>query len=178
MKIATHFVPSPVRLVRPLAGVLWGVAGVLLVATLWLAHAALAMRHEIPELRERLSQLDRRQHDLATPDTPSAAALQDLKLKVAALNALSGAHGRSASSLLADLERWLPDQVWLVSLHDRAKDGEVLLVAESERVEPLTRFLLRLEQQARFSEVLLVKQTPQGAPLKTIQFELRLKERS
>ena len=178
MKITTNFVPSPVRRVRPMAAVLWGMACVLMMAALWLVQAALAMRHEIPGLREHLSQLDRRQHELATQETPSAAALQDLKLKVAALNTLSGAHGRSASSLLADLEHWLPDQVWLVSLHDRAKDGEVLLVAEAERVEPLTRFLLRLEQQARFSEVLLVKQAPQGAPLRTIQFELRLKERS
>ncbi len=178
MKITTNFVASPARLVRPMAVVLWGLACLIVAVVLWLAHAAIEARNEIPDLRERLSQLDRRQHELTAYEKLPAAELQDLKLKVAALNALSGSHGRSAPSLLADLEQWLPDRVWLVSLHDRSKDGEVLLVAESESVEPLTVFLLRLEQQSRFSEVLLVKQTPQSAPRRTIQFELRLKERS
>ena len=141
-------------------------------------HTAVDTRHEIPALRERLAQLEQRQREIMTPEKPPAAELQDLKRRVVALNGLSGNRGRPVTTLLADLERWLPDQVWLVSLHDRVKGGEVLIVAEANSVEPLTVFLVRLEQQPRFSEVLLVKQTPQGAQRRSIQFELRLKERS
>jgi Tfp pilus assembly protein PilN len=178
MKITTNFVASPKHLVRPMAAVLWGMAGLVAAVALWLAQAAIDTRDEIPALRERLAQLEQRQREITTPEKPPAAELQDLKQRVAALNALSGNRGRPVTTLLADLERWLPDQVWLVSLHDRVKGGEVLLVAEANSVEPLTVFLVRLEQQSRFSEVMLVKQTPQGTQRRSIQFELRLKERS
>jgi Tfp pilus assembly protein PilN len=178
MKITTNFVASPTRLVRPLAAVLWGLVGLVVSVALWLAQAAIDARDEIPALRERLAQLEQRQREIATPEKPPAAELQDLKQRVAALNALSGNRGRPVTTLLADLERWLPDQVWLVSLHDRVKGGEVLIIVEANSVKPLTVFLVRLEQQPRFSEVLLVKQTPQGTQRRSIQFELRLKERS
>ena len=178
MKITTNFVASPVRWARPLAAALWGMVGVAAAVTLWLVHATMESRDEIPDLRERLAQLEQRQRAITTPEKPLPAELHDIKRRVAALNALSGNQGRPAMTLLVDLERWLPDQVWLVSLHDRVKSGEVLLVAESESVEPLTAFLLRLERQPRFSEVLLVKQTPRAAPRRSIQFEIRLKERS
>ncbi len=178
MKITASFTTSPIHLVRPIALTLWTLACLMVAVTLWLAYAANATRAEIPALRERLAQLEQRKRELATQEKPPAVELQNLKLRVAALNALSGGHGRSPVSLLMDLEQWLPDRVWLVSLHDRVKDGEVLLVAESESVESLTAFLLQLERQSRFSEVLLVKQMPQSAPRKTTQFELRLKERS
>lgn len=178
MKITTNFVASPTRLVRPVAAVLWGLAGLMTAVALWLAHAAIDARHEIPALQERLAQLEQRQREIATPERPPAAELQGLKQRVTALNTLSGNQGGSVTTLLADLEQWLPNPVWLVSLHDRVKNGEVLLVVESESVEPLTAFLLRLEQQPRFSEVMLVRQTPRQAPRRSVQFEIRLKERS
>lgn len=178
MKITTNFVHSPARLARPLAIGLWGLASMVALSGLSLWYAAIETRDEIPDLRERLAQLDQRRHELAAQPVLPAAELQQLKQRVATLNALSSSRGHSVGSLLADLEQWLPDQAWLVSLHNRAKEGEVLVVAESASVEPLTVFLLRLEQQPRFSEVLLVKQTPQGTSRKTIQFEIRLKERT
>lgn len=178
MKITTNFVHSPARLARPLAIGLWGLAGMVAVTGLSLWYAAIETRDEIPDLRERLAQLDQRRHELVTQPVLPVAELQQLKQRVATLNALSSNRGYSVGSLLADLEQWLPDQAWLVSLHNRAKEGEVLVVAESASVEPLTVFLLRLEQQPRFSEVLLVKQAPQGTSRKTIQFEIRLKERT
>lgn len=178
MKITTNLVASPTRLVRPMAAVLWMLAGLFISVALWLAHAAIDTRDEIPALRERLAQLEQRQREITTPEKPPAVELQGLKQRVAALNALSDNQGGSVTTLLVDLEQWLPDPVWLVSLHDRVKSGEVLLVAESESVEPLTAFLLRLERQPRFSEVLLVKQTPRSAPRRSVQFEIRLKERS
>lgn len=179
MKITTNFVPSVMRLVLPMAGILWGLVGALMAVGLWQAHAVIGARDEIPALRARLAQFEACQRELTTPERPPPVAeIEDLKRRVAALNALSGSRGRSVTSLLKDIEGWLPDQAWLVSIHDRRKEGEVLMVAESVSVEPLTVFLLRLEQQSRFSEVLLVKQTPQGAERKTVQFEIRLKERS
>lgn len=178
MKITTNLVASPTRLVRPMAAVLWVLAGLFISVVLWLAHAAIDMRHEIPALRERLAQLEQRQREVAATEKPPVSELQDIKRRIAALNTLSGNQGRPVITLLADLEQWLPDRVWLASLHDRVKNGEVLIVAEADSVEPLTAFLLRLEQQPRFSEVLLVKQTPRGAQRQSIQFEIRLKERS
>jgi hypothetical protein len=179
MKITTNFVHSPARLARPLATGLWVLVSMAALTGLSLWHAAIDLRNEIPDLRERLAQLDQRRLDLATQPVLPAAELRQLKQRVTALNDLSSNRGRSVGLLLADLEQWLPDQAWLVSLHDRAKAGEVLIVAESASAEPLTVFLLRLEQQTRrFSEVLLVKQTPQGASRNTIQFEIRLKERT
>lgn len=177
MKITTNFVASPTRLVRPIAVILWVLACLVAATALGLTHTAFGVRAEIPPLRERLTQLEQRQREIATPEKPPATELQDLQRRLAALNALAGNQGGSVMTLLADLEQWLPDPVWLVSLHDRVKNGEVLLVAESESVEPLTAFLLRLEQQPRFSEVMLVKQTPRQAPWRSIQFEIRLKER-
>ncbi len=178
MRIATSFVVAPTRLVRPLAVLTWGLAGMAAAATLWLAQAASGVREEIPALRERLAQLEQRQREIAMPERLPMAALQDLKQRVTALNMLAGNQGRPVTTLLADLEQWLPDTVWLVSLHDRTKSGDVLLVAEAESVEPLTTLLLRLERQPRFAEVLLVKQTPRGASRRAVQFEIRLKERS
>lgn len=178
MKITTNFVVSPKRLARPMAILSWGLAGLAAAAALWLTLAATEARHEIPALRERLAQLEQRQREIAPPEIPPVAELQALKRRVAELNALSAGHGRTAASLLADLERWLPDQAWLASLHAKTRGGEALIVAESENIETLTAFLLRLEQQPRFSEVLLVKQTPRSAQRRSVQFEIRLKERS
>jgi Fimbrial assembly protein (PilN) len=179
MKITTNFVASPTRLVRPMATVFWGLTCLVALAALWLAQATINTRSELPELREHLLQLKQRQRQLVNQErSPPDAELRDIQRRVAALNTLSGSHGHSVTTLLADLETWLPSQAWLVSVHDRARNGEVLIVSECESVEPLTAFLLRLEQQSRFSEVLLVKQTPRGAPRKSVQFEIRLKERS
>lgn len=178
MKLTTNFVTSPVRWVRPMTTVLWGLTGLAAVLALWLVQAAIEAHHEIPALRERLAQLEQRKRAVPTTEKPPLTELQDIKRRIAALNALSVNQGRPVITLLTDLEQWLPDPVWLVSLHDRVKNGEVLIVAEAHSVEPLTSFLLRLEQQPRFSEVLLVKQTPRGAQRHAIQFEIRLKERS
>ncbi len=127
MKITTNFVQSPVRLARPLAIGLWGLVGVVAVTGLSLWHATIDTRNEIPDLRERLTQLDQRRHELAAQPVLPVAELRQLKQRVAALNVLSSNRGHSVGSLLADLEQWLPDQAWLVSLHDRAKEGEVLV---------------------------------------------------
>lgn len=103
MKITTNFVASPVSLVRPMAAVFWGLACLFMVLALWLAHAAIEARNEIPALQERLAQLEQRQREITVPEKPPAAELQGLKQRVAALNALSGNQGGSVTTLLADL---------------------------------------------------------------------------
>jgi Tfp pilus assembly protein PilN len=88
------------------------------------------------------------------------------------------ARTRSVFSLLSDIEDLAPDQVWLSTILYRPRAAEVRLVAESESAEALTAFLLRLEKAARFSEVMLARQAHLGArERRTVQFEVRLKER-
>ncbi|HZO01030.1 MAG TPA: PilN domain-containing protein, partial [Burkholderiales bacterium] len=73
----------------------------------------------------------------------------------------------------------LPENVHLVSLQHRAREGEALLVAESPSAEALTAFLLRLEREARFDEVLLSKQGTANAPgASAVQFEIRVRWKS
>lgn len=179
MKIQASLVTPPRPLAFALAAALWTLSFVLLAATGWLAWAAVQQRAELPELEARVAQLER-QVQQATPHAalPATPELIATKERVAALNALSQVHGWPAPVLLARLEEWLPDQAWLVSLHQRVRTGEVLLVAESPSAELLTTFLLKLEKEPHFAEVLLSKQAQRaGRHASLVQFELRLKER-
>lgn len=179
MKIETNFVTPFHRLAVPLAAASWGVVLALAVSLAWLAFDAFEKRGEIPELRERLAQLvSRQQQTEASNKLPPVAELQTVKQRVAALNGLLPAQTHSVFSLLDDLEALVPDRVWLSAVLYRPRAAEVQLVAESESAEALTGFLLRLEKTARFSEVMLTRQAQQGAhEQRTVQFELRLKER-
>jgi hypothetical protein len=84
--------------------------------------------------------------------------------------------GWSTPQLLAWLGRQLPENVYLVSMYHRPREGEALLVAESPSAEALTGFLLRLEKEPRFAEVLLSKQGVRSAG--TVQFEIRVRWKS
>jgi hypothetical protein len=110
---------------------------------------------------------------------PPASELDSLRQRVQALNKLSGMRGWSTPQLLAWLGAQLPDNVYLVSLHHKPREGEALLVAESTSAESLTGFLLRLEKEPRFAEVLLSKQGVRGAEgAGAVQFEIRVRWQS
>ena len=179
MKIETNFTPPLHRLAGPLAAASWGIAVALAVGLAWLMFDAFERRGEMPELRERLAQLvSRQQQAEARNKLPPAAELEAVKRRVAALNGLLPAQTHSVFSLLDDLEELVPDRVWLSAVLYRPRAAEVRIVAESESAEALTGFLLGLEKAARFSEVMLTRQAQQGArERRTVQFELRLKER-
>ncbi len=164
----------------------WLSAGSFAFAAAWLLVSALEMRTERPRLESRLARVEA-QLAAAKPHRalPAAAELESMRRRVSSLNKLSGMHGWATPQLLAWLGEQLPDNVYLVSLHHRPREGEAQLVAESQSAEALTGFLLRLEREPRFSEVLLSRQGArgaQGAGLAqgggAIQFEIRLRWKS
>lgn len=179
MKITASFLAPVPNLVPAWVSAL-GLMALLLIGTLsWLAVDATAKYRDKTALNDRLTEIESRLRERELIEAlPPPEELAALKQRVATLNTLTDARGWPAATLLARLEAWLPEQVLLVSLRHRVKDGEAVLVAEAENAEILTAFLLRLEKEPHFSEVLLSRQ---GAPAsregKLLQFELRLKER-
>lgn len=179
MKITASFVPRMHRLAMPIAVVNWALALITVAATFWLVSDALARKAERPVLEERLTQLERRIAELSTEvKGPSVSELAAMRQRVMAINTLSGVRGWPATTLLATLERLLPERASLVSLHHRLREGEVQLIAEAVTAETLTQFLMNLEKEPHFAEVLLAKQSHHaGSGSRTVQFELRLKEK-
>ncbi len=179
MKLTTSFSPPVGNLAPWLAAVFWAITLVIGVMSIWSVVAARGMQQEKPALRERLGQIeDRKQKAVSQEKLPSAKDLAALKQRVALVNSLAGHRGWSTSVLLAKLEKLLPKQAALASLHHKTKEGEVVIVAESRNVEILTAFLLKLEQEPHFAEVLLTKQARHKAMgRKSVQFEVRIKER-
>ena len=180
MKITASFVAP----VRPLAPVLAGallLTGLLLAgAAAWLAVDGVGKARERTALNERLADIESRLRERALIEAlPPPEEMAALKRRAAAVNALTETRGWPAATLLARLEAWIPDEVSLVSVRHRIKDGEAIIVAEAENPEHLTNFMHRLEKEPHFSEVLLSRQ---GAPAagrdsKALQYELRLRER-
>lgn len=179
MKIATNFVPPVQVLATRTAYVAWALALVFLSIAGIFWFDAQVKSEDISELRSRLAQIDARRKAMdVPPEIPSTEELAQLRTRVASVNSLSVTNGRRLVPLLVLFEELLPPPAWLVSLSYKAREGEVVLVAEAPRAEQLTAFLLQLEKSARFSETLLVRQTPLGRDeRRTVQFEVRLKER-
>ena len=172
MKISTDFLCARPRLARPLAGVLW-LAAVLLVALAgFLGLRAAELREERPAREARLERLEAQAAALARSAAPAPGELHALRERVQALNKLSGLRGWSTPQLLGWLGGRLPDNVYLVSLQHRPRDGEALLVAESQSAEALTALLLKLEKEPAFGEVLLSRQ---GRVDGAVQFEIRVR---
>ena len=178
MKISADFLDARPRLARPLAATLWSLALAAAFAAAWLAAELVEMRGERPQLEARLARLDAQTAAAPRADLPPAVELAALRERVHALNKLSGLRGWSTTQLLDWLGPRLPENVHLVSLQHRAREGEALLVAESPSAEALTAFLLRLEREARFDEVLLSKQGTANAPATGVQFEIRVRWKS
>jgi hypothetical protein len=173
MKISADFLNARPRLARPLAGLLWLLAVALVGLAAFLGMRAADMREERPRLEARLERLEAQAASSAARSSPPPSEeLHALRERVRVLNKLSGLRGWSTPQLLGWLGARLPDNVYLVSLHHKPRDGEALLVAESASAEALTAFLLRLEKEPGFAEVLLSKQ---GRAEAAIQFEIRVR---
>jgi len=186
MRITASFPSARPRLTGFTVAGSWLAALALALAAAWLLLAAFDMRAERPRLEARLKRVDE-QLAAAKPrhDLPAGAELESMRQRVSALNRLSGMRGWATPQLLAWLGEQLPDNVYLVSLNHRPREGEAQLVAESHSAESLTAFLLRLEREPRFSEVLLSRQGARGVQAaggapgpSAIQFEIRLRWKS
>jgi hypothetical protein len=180
MKITADFLGARPRLAAPLAATLWLSAFACLALAGWLALRAADLRAERPRLELRLERVQA-QVAAAAPGAPLPAApqLASLRERVRALNKVSGLRGWNTPQLLDWLGARLPDNVHLVSLHHRPREGEALLLAASPSAEALTGFLLSLEKEPRFAEVLLSKQgTAPGPGAGDVQFEIRIRWKS
>jgi len=176
MRITASLVARP-RGASALAAALGAAALIFTALAVWLTASIFEMQAEQPRLEARLLRLDEQLAGAGSRATlPPTAELESLRRRVKALNALSGVHGWDTARLLAWFERQTPNDVHLVSLHHKVREGETLLTAESPSAAALTEFLRRLEREPRFAEVLLSKQGSRGAPGATaVQFDLRVR---
>jgi hypothetical protein len=180
MRITENFAEARPRLALTLVAVLWSSALGLGVLACWLAMSVLEMRREHPRLESRLTRIEEQLAAAAPREPlPPPTELESLRRRVRALNRLSGLRGWGTPQLLGWLGVHLPENVYLVSLYHKPREGEALLVAESPSAEALTGFLLRLEREPGFAEVLLSKQGARGTPgAAAVQFEIRVRWKS
>jgi Tfp pilus assembly protein PilN len=180
MKISTNFVRPLPRLVQPLTIALWTAALVCAAAAWLLLRDAANLRADLPHLRQRLANVQAGSHAVVTglQPAPSAQVLAETRNRVAAVNAATQTRGITTLALLTELENLLPAQAWLVSLHHRATDGEVMLIVAAASPAPLSNFLLKLERAPQFAEVLLLRESQAAGGNPNVQYEIHLKVRS
>lgn len=170
--------PIPVHFVAP--GV-WLLAAGLGVAAIMLGLAAADLRAQRPLDEARLSRLQAQETAAAgEASMPARAELEAMAKRVQALNAIAGTRGVDPSELLVWFEQRLPDDVQLVRLHHKTREGETHLVAESAATEGLAKLLRALEQEPRFAEVLLARQGTRSVQGRAaaVQFEIRIKHKT
>ncbi len=130
-------------------------------------------------LTERIEHLRLRRETLAPARRalPDAEDIAALRREVREVNGLTGVRGRPTIAILASLERLLPEEAYLTSLHHRHGAGEVRLVAEAPEHEALTELLHRLESASEFAEALLVRQARvRTEEASAVRFEIQLRE--
>jgi hypothetical protein len=178
MKITVSFVRKP-RMIRAAIALTWSTAVVLGSLGATLLADMLASRAEAPQLAGRVAALQSQERAVSKPRLPAADQLADMRARVRFLNSVSGVRGWNTSQFLAWLEERLPENVQLLSLHHKARGGEVLLIAESASAAHLTELLQRLEREPAFAEVLLSKQSAQASETaELVRFEIKLRIRS
>ena len=179
MRISASLLGSRAPLALPLAALLWSLAAILAIVALVLVAAALEMRAERPRLEQQRARVDEQLQAAAPGNTRvPAAELAAMRQRVSALNAFASTRGVSTLRILNWLERHMPDNVHLASLHHKPREGELLLVAEAPSAEAFTAFLRIIEKEPWFSEVLLSKQAVRSQPGGGLQFELRVRFKS
>ncbi|MEK7735227.1 MAG: PilN domain-containing protein [Pseudomonadota bacterium] len=178
MKVTVNFLPPRLPLLAIMSGLalVTALAGVSLAG--WLMFDSVQLRAQIPALEQRLASLQQQSKNVrTTAELPDEHALNDLRRRVSALNRYSVATGWSAPTLLAWLERHLPDDVYLAGIQQNLELGTVKLTAESADATALTLLLGRLEKEPHYREILLVRQGPRAGRVDRMQFVIELKER-
>jgi hypothetical protein len=178
MKAATNF-SAPLPNLMPFLAMGLGILTLsLLIISIWFAVDAVDLKKNKPSLEAQLAKLNSQRSEIAANKLPPQAELDNLKQRVALINALSGNLGWPFPVLLVKLEQLLPDYAYLIQIHHRLDTGEIQMTVESESAETLTAFLVKLQKEEHFNEVLLTKQAQRaGQGRKRIQFELRVKEK-
>lgn len=177
MKITTNFVRPAQRMVPPVVATMWAATIALAAGAVWLAGEGKALRGELPQLRTHLERVGE-QKPVAAVQLPPMSELTGTRDRVARVNAAAQTKGVPTLALLADIEKQLPPDAWLASLHHRATEGEVQLIASAGRADPLSEFLLRLERDPLFEEVMLLREVQASGARMSVQYEIRLKVRS
>lgn len=178
MKIATNFVHPPQRMVKPVAGAMWLAAAALAALAWWLIDDAAQVRGDLPQLRTRLERVAAEKSTIAAPlAAPPAQELAEMRDRIAKINASAQTKGLPTLALLAELEKQLPPDAWLTSVHHRAAEGEVTLVAAAAGTDSLSAFLLKLEGDPVFDEAMLMRELRPGGSGPNVQYEIRLKVR-
>ena len=187
MKIKAHFIPTRPS-AWPLAIGLWAAALGYAVAAVMLSSNRARLQAETAALQARLTQLNVQAAALTPPVAlPAPPELQALSRRVAAINALTASRGLATPEVLAWFEAHLPEDVRLLSLDHKARDGEILFVAEARNGESITRLLRDLEDDKRLSDVLLSRQgtqpgttpnnQPGGQDSPGVRFEVRIRQK-
>lgn len=178
MKITTNF-SAPAGWMAPyLAGACLVLAIGAAIGSIVLFTSTGEIWSEMPSLEVQFARY-REQKIPASADVPSQDKLAALRAQVQAINGLTGTVGFALPTLLAHLEKLIPDGVWLVNLQLKSHEGETKLVAEADSAALLTEFMDRLEHSGYFSQVLLTRQAQRSeGTQRAIQFEIQLREKS
>ena len=179
MKIKTNFVAGVQPLLAPLAIVVWSTTLIFCAGLLWLIFDGIATRNELPGLKQQLSEFEAVPTIVAKQGLPSDRELRQTRKQVARLNAITQSKGLTTLTLLAKLEALLPEDTVLATVHHRAKEGELLILAQGANAELLSKFLQRLEEDTQLESVVLThqKEVKDGEKI-VVQFEIHARVRS
>lgn len=178
MKIRTNFSMSSASMAPRIMTILWVTALLAALLAAWMAMQASQLKQAKLDLEHQLSKLQNRHVPGIPKAFPSQEELVTLKKRIAAVSSISTGGEGSLSAFLRKIERLLPDEAYLVSLHYKGDTREAQITAEAGSAKILTGFLRDLEKEKSFNEVLLTKQSQRTLNDKQIvQFNLRIKER-
>ena len=177
MQLVLNYAHRSASLVPALVAIFAGIATAAVAISIWLVVDTHRRSDDRAALVRKLEHWQARVAATPAPELPAAAAVNDLKVRVAAVNALRAGEGEVLTAVLDRLARALPDSVYIERMSFRAANGEIGLIVESDNAASLTAFLLKLQQEPAFTQALLARQDQrmvQGR--KRVQFELRLKQ--
>jgi type IV pilus assembly protein PilN len=161
MKVAINLATQPFRRDRPIlvaAGVL---SALLLVLLGGLVYLAVAERGELADARRNVDQLQRRLRAAAVEQQKLDAVLRqpenaEVLERSLFLNALLYRKGISWTRILSDLEKVVPHNVRIISIHPTLNSQNKVMLdmrVGSETPEPVIVFLKRLEESPLFGQV-------------------------
>ena len=176
MRLETNFIKPAGSLAPYVAGISLTLSVVLIIACFLLWGDVSRLRNKQPELQARLAALRDKGKALPVQEIPRKQ-LQILRQRIQKINSLIGSAGTPLQKILPQLEKLIPDAVWLSSLQHRTREGETRIVIESTHSDFLTEFMDRLEKSHLFRQVLLTRKVQRNEGThNTVQFEILLRE--